>query len=213
MTEGCDQGDRDVTETKGVSCPRCVVTEMRPSPRGVVSEVCRDRGVTETEGVMVTKHTGNFGQDTSAIGHQAHGKLPEGAKTHRPSATKHTGNFGQDTSAIGHQAHGKLRPSATKYTGKLWPRHIGHRPPSTWETSAKTHRPSATKHTGNFGQDTSAIGHQAHRKFQPSATKHTGKLRPRHIGHRPPSTRETLAKTHRPSVTKRTGNFLKVCLD
>ena len=179
------------------------------------SELLTERAMHGKLWSSATKHTGNFGQDTSAIGHQAHGKFrprhirhrspstrETSAKTHRPSvaATKHTGNFGQDTSAIGHQAHAKLRSSATKHMGnfgqdtsaighqahgKLRPRHIRHRSPSTRETSAKAHRPSVTKHTGSFGQATSAIGHQAH-----------GKLRPRHIGHRPPSTRETSAIGH-----------------
>ena len=116
----------------------------------------------KTHRPSATKCTGNFGQDTSAIGHQAHEKLRPRHIGHRPPSTR-------ETSAIGHQAH-----------GELCPRHIGHRSPSTRETLAKTHRPSVTKHTENFGQDTSAIGHQAH-----------GKLRPRHIVHRPPSTRET----------------------
>ena len=65
--------------------------------------------------------------------------------------------------------------------------HLGLRSPHTRETSPKTHQPLVTTHTGNFGQDTSAIGHQAH-----------GKLRPRHIGHRPPSTWETSARTTQP---------------
>jgi len=37
---------------------------------------------------------------------------------------------------------------------------FGHRSPRTWETSAKTHRPSVTTLTGNFGQD---FGHDTHR--------------------------------------------------
>ena len=105
----------------------------------------------------------------------------------------------------------KGHTSATSIT----PRSRHHRPSvRTWETLAKTHRPSvaATTHTGNFDQGTSTIGHQAH-----------GKVWPKHIGHWSPSTRETSAKTHRPSVstretsakahrpsvTKHTGHFLK----
>jgi len=85
----------------------------------------------------------------------------------------------------------KGHTSATSIT----PRSRHHRPSvRTWETLAKTHRPSvaATTHTGNFDQGTSTIGHQAH-----------GKVWPKHIGHWSPSTRETSAKTHRPSVSTR----------
>jgi len=182
--------------------------------------------------VAATKHAVNFGQCTSAIGHQAHGKL-------RPRhvgrmANTHTRNFGQDTSAIGpstretsaktHPAKAQ-RPSVTTHMGnfgrgtsaighqahgKLRPMHIGHRSPSTWETSAKTHRPSVIKHTGNFGQDTSAIcQHTGNFGQDTSAIGHHThkKLRPRHIGHRSKHTRETSAKAHRPLVTKHMGNF------
>jgi len=189
---------------------------------------------------LVTKHMGNFGQETSAIGHQAHGKLRpvhishrssstretltkkhrpsvtthtgNSTEKHRPSVTKHMGSFGQCTSAIGHQAHGKLRPRnighRSPHTREIRPRNIGHR---SRETSAKAHRPSAIKYTGNLCQDTSAIEYQAHRKLRPRHIGHLhqahGKLRPRHIGHRSPHTWETLAKPHRPVVTKHTGNF------
>ena len=151
-----------------------------PHTRETLDEAHRPSGTEHTRNFgqdtsAIGQHTGNFVQDTSAIGHHTHGKLPEGAKAHRPSVTKHTGNFGQctsaigqhmgilghDESAIGHQAHGKHRP-----------RHIGHR--SARETSAKTHRPSVTTHTGNFLK---------------------GPLQ--------------AAKAHRPSVTKHKGNFLK----
>jgi len=124
---------------------------------------------------LVTKHTGNFGQCTSAIGYQAHGKL-------RPRHIGHRSAHGKLWPRhIGHRsAHGKLWPRHIGHRsahGKLRPRHIGHRSPHTRETSANVHRPSVTKHTGNFlkgpmhigygqhtgnfGRDTSAIGHQA----------------------------------------------------
>ena len=104
--------------------------------------------------------------------------LPKGAHRTRHTSETTRAPRSRHTSAIGHQAHGKFRPT-----------HVGHWSPSTWETSAKTHRPSVstretsakthrpsiTKHTGNFDQDTPASGHQSH-----------GKLRPRHIGHRSP---------------------------
>jgi len=171
----------------------------------------------------IGQHTGNFGQDTSAIGHHTHRKLPEGAKAHRPSvntretsanahrpsvaATKHTGNFGQDTSAIGRsdQSH-----------WKLWPMHIGHRlqRPGTRETSAMTHRPSvaATKHTGNFGQGTSAIGHQTHGTLlegAPSGSEGTSatppEAVPKHTGQFDQDTSATPPEAV--AATKHTGHF------
>ena len=158
----------------------------------------------------VPKHTGHFGQDTSAIGHQAHRTPHEAsdtprtrspharetsAKTHRPSVTKHMGHLTKRPThlGLGHHMHGKLRP-----------RHIGHRSPSTWDTSRSVRHTSdsVTTCTGNFGQGTSAIGHQAH-GTRPEGATHPppthlglghqthGTLRPRHIGHRSPSTWDT----------------------
>ena len=106
------------------------------------------------------------------------------------------GNFGQDTSAIGcsDHTHGKLRP-----------RHIDHRSPSTWQSLAKTHRPLVTKHTGNIGQDTSAIGQHTGNFGQGTSA----------IGHQThgtllegaPSGSEGTSATPPEAVPKHTGQF------
>jgi len=192
----------EVCQVRGVPWP-CRARRGSPWSRGARSEMCRGRVMrAEVPWSRCAKSEvcENFGQDTSPIGHQAHGKLRPRHIGHRSPSTRETSRRGQGTSAIGHQAHGK-RPEGAK---------THRRSPSTRETSAKTHRPSVTKHTGNFGQGTSAIGHQAHGKRRPrhmGGHQAHGKLRPRHIGHRSPSTRTTLAKTHRPLVTAHTGNF------
>ena len=193
----------------------------------------------------VTTHTGNFSQNTLAIGHQADG-TPRPHIGHRhtsDSVTKHTEHFGEATSAISHQAHGTPHEGSTHRPpthlgldhhthGKLRPRHIGHRSPSTGHLLKKPHighrhtSDSVTKHTGQFGQDTSATSHQAHGTPPEGAThrpprhlglghqthgtlwpRHIGHtswsghqahvtLRPKHIGHRSPSTRDTSCRVH-----------------
>jgi len=94
-------------------------------------------------------------------------------------------SLGGDEGARAHPASASSCGGGEGFTTHL--AHLGLGSPHTRETLPKTHRPSVTTQTGNFGQGTSAIGHQAH-----------GKLRPRHIGHRPPSRWETSARTARP---------------
>ena len=95
------------------------------------------------------------------------------------------------TSDLGHHTH-----------GKLCPRHIGHRSPHKRETLAKAHRPLVTKHTGSFGQDTSAIGHQADGKLRRARHDHgtprLGTPRPWHTSARTIRPWHTSARTIRP---------------
>jgi len=124
----------------------------------------------KTHRPSVTKHTGNFGQDTSAIGHQAHKKLRPRHIGHRSPSTRETPWRGQGTSAIGHQAHGKLpegAPSGSEGTSAIG--HQAHGKLSEGAPSGSEGISAIVQHTGNFGQCTSANGHQAHGKLPEGA--------------------------------------------
>ena len=181
------------------------MTEMSLHDRGVPPNT-RDASA-KTHRPSVTKHTGYLGHT-----------LPTDTPPEGDSVTKHTGHLGQGTPAIGHQAHGTPPEGATPRLPTHLPK--GTRSPNTPDTSAKTHRPSVTKHTGRFGQDTSATGHQAHgttperghtsatghqahgttpegATHRPPVTKHTGQLpKGPHIGHRSPRTRDNSRRGH-----------------
>jgi len=138
---------------------------------------------------------------TSAIGHQTPGtSRPHIGHRHTPntrdtSAKAHRTprqHLVHDTPRLGHLGHASVTPpprespppwnighrrtsdSVIQHTGHIGQGIIGHRSPTTPDTSA-THRPPT--HLG--------LGPPTH-----------GTLRPRHIGHWSPSTRDTSA-THR----------------
>jgi len=152
--------------------------------------------LTKTRRPSVTKHMEHHRRASAAATDTPRTRSPNtrdtSAKTHRPSVTKHTGHLTKRLThlGLGHHMHGKLRP-----------RLIGHRSPSTWDTSRSVRHTSdsVTTSTGNFGQDTST-GHQAH------GAPHEASDTPRT---RSPHARETSAKTHRPSVTKHMGHLTK----